>query len=138
MTISKFAINFVIVFLLYGVYMIVAGVLFPMAAEPMMAIKRVDGDAIGAYVLWGHVFQTIAFVWLFMKTITDGSWKQGAIFGTMFGLVLLGTDAVWYGTMAAVPADVAHYSMMLNLIVSALVGATTALIQGAMNKRTAT
>jgi len=132
MSMARFLINFVVTFLLFGLLYYIVDISMPDLNIMMSEVGRPMDAPEQMWVMIGHVIQTIAYVWLFMKIVTQQCWKAGAMFGFMAGLLMIGVDMVYYGMMS-IPADVSIVMIPVGVIISMIVGA----ILGLMNKPTA-
>jgi len=126
MNIGKFILNVIVAFVAYGALYTGGTMMF--ADQFAAAMEASNPESIGVLVY--HLVQTVVVVWLFNKAVGSGDMKAGAVFGTMIGLYLLASDAVWFSTVKDFPGDARMVLGVMHLVVGAIVGMLLAFMQG--------
>jgi len=126
MSIGKFVLNVVVAFIAYGALYTAGAMIFADQYSAQVAVTNPESMGVLAY----HGVQTIVVVWLFNKAVGSGDLKAGAMFGAMFGLYLLASDAIWYASLIDFPQDARMVLGVQHLVVGAIVGVLLAFMQG--------
>ena len=126
MSIGKFVLNVVVVFVAYGVLYTVGTMAFAEQFAAQANVVNPESMGILAY----HMVQTVVVVWLFNKAVGSGDMKAGAMFGAMIGLYLMASDSIWYEGLIDFPQDARVILSAMHIAVGAIVGVLLAFMQG--------
>ena len=132
MSIGNFLIKFVVTMVLFVALHVVASLVFVGSTEAFMAVGRPMDAPEQTWGYLGHMLQTVGYVLLFGMVVKEKCWKAGAMFGFMVGLILGGTDLVYFGA-TYLPSESAQVFAPVSVVVSTIVGA----VLGLMNKKEA-
>lgn len=132
MSIGNFAIKFVVTMVLFVALHAGASMIFTSSTDAFMAAARPMDAPEQTWGYIGHTLQTLGYVLLFGLAVKEKSWKAGAMFGFMVGLILGGTDLVYFGA-TYLPMESAQIFAPVSLVISTIVGT----VLGMMNKQEA-
>lgn len=130
MNIGKFVLNVVVAFIAYGVLYTVGGDVIFRDAFATMAPAMHPQEETFVQTMGYHFVQTIVVVWMFGKAVGSGDMKAGVMFGVMFGLYLMATDAIWFANMLNLSGEARLPLTILHLVNGAIIGMLLAFMEG--------
>lgn len=129
MNIGKFVLNVVIAYFAYFVLYTIGAMYLFKDAYATMATMMYPQEQNMVQTMGYHLVQTIVVVWMFGKAVGSGDMKAGAMFGVMFGLYLMASDAIWFVNLLAFPSDARLPQTILHIVIGALIGMLLAFME---------
>ena len=129
MAIGKYAGAVVLSYVVFAIIYIIGAMFYGDAMATNAEFLRAQDHPMYVYAYIGHLGQTLALVYIFMKWVNTSDVKEGALFGLGFGVFMASTDAVTFSGFNVNTAPMVPL-MINSLIAYPVVGALLAVVFG--------
>jgi len=127
MTPVRMILQFIAAYLIFGAaYGLVMGVLMADAYAAMVPMFR-PGGVMAAVEHGGYVLQTLALIIIFNRFVASNSWKDGALYGALIGMIYAGVAIVMYAYYP-MPDTIMMVEVVSSILITMLAGIAVALI----------
>jgi hypothetical protein len=125
MSIGRFGLSVVVVFVVFGAGHSIWPLFFPdITASVEAAMLPMEQQDFGL-MMSARFAQTLVIVWIWSKWIASNDLKTGAMYGAAVGVFLAGSDVAYY-SMTALPNSVIPVLAVMEIIVAAVACAALA------------